>query len=48
MALVKDIQRKAREEAIMILGDEPKDVLPTIEQTREFTYINMIIKEVGR
>ncbi|KAI7873546.1 cytochrome P450, partial [Lichtheimia hyalospora FSU 10163] len=48
LAMHPDIQRKAREEAIKILGDEPKDVLPTLEQTREFTYINMIIKETLR
>lgn len=40
------MQRKAREEAIKVLGDEPQDVFPTLEQTREFPYINMIIKEV--
>lgn len=43
---MKDMQRKAREEAIKVLGDEPQDVFPTLEQTREFPYINMIIKEV--
>ncbi|KAI7881134.1 cytochrome P450 [Lichtheimia hyalospora FSU 10163] len=48
LAMHPDIQRKAREEAIKILGDEPEDVLPTLEQTREFKYINMIIKETLR
>ncbi|KAJ8659175.1 hypothetical protein O0I10_005214 [Lichtheimia ornata] len=43
-----DMQRKAREEAIKVLGDEPQDVFPTLEQTREFPYINMIIKETLR
>ncbi|CDS08804.1 hypothetical protein LRAMOSA10165 [Lichtheimia ramosa] len=48
LAIDPDIQSKAREEAIKILGDEPQDVLPTLEQTREFPYINMIIKETLR
>jgi cholesterol 24(S)-hydroxylase len=33
-------------EAIHILGDEPEDVLPTLEQTKQMTYINQVIKEV--
>ncbi|CDS08801.1 hypothetical protein LRAMOSA10162 [Lichtheimia ramosa] len=48
LAINPDIQSKAREEVINILGDEPQDVLPTLEQTREFPYINMIIKETLR
>lgn len=44
--LLQDIQRKAREEAISVLGDAPEDVLPTLEQTRQLPYINMVIKEV--
>ncbi|KAG2204329.1 hypothetical protein INT47_009371 [Mucor saturninus] len=43
-----DIQQKAREEAIHILGDEPEDVLPTLEETRRMTYINQIMKETLR
>ncbi|KAF7723462.1 cytochrome P450-dit2 [Apophysomyces ossiformis] len=46
LAIHKDIQEKARQEAMKILGDEPKDVIPTIEQTKALTYINMIMKEV--
>ncbi|KAI9257809.1 cytochrome P-450 cyp509A1 [Helicostylum pulchrum] len=41
----QDIQEKARQEAISILGDEPCDVLPTIEDTKRMTYINQIVKE---
>jgi cholesterol 24(S)-hydroxylase len=33
-------------EAISILGNEPEDVLPTIEQTKKMKYINQIMKEV--
>jgi cytochrome P450 len=44
----KDIQQKAREEAIGILGDEPVDVLPTVEDTKRMTYINQIMKETLR
>jgi hypothetical protein len=29
-----------------ILGDEPCDVLPTVEETRQMRYINQIMKEV--
>lgn len=31
-----------------MLGDEPVDVLPTVEDTRQMTYINMIMKETMR
>nr|BDB32861.1 cytochrome P450 monooxygenase [Thamnidium elegans] len=44
----QDIQQKAREEAISILGDEPYDVLPTVEDTKNMTYINQIMKETLR
>ncbi|KAI8070961.1 cytochrome P-450 cyp509A1 [Gongronella butleri] len=43
-----DIQQKARDEAIKILGDEPEDRLPTLEDTKEMTYLNMVIKETLR
>lgn len=42
------MQQKAREEVIKILGDAPMDVLPTIEDTKNMTYINMVIKETLR
>ena len=41
------MQKRAREEAIKVLGDDEDDVIPTIEQSRDMPYINMIIKEVG-
>lgn len=43
---IKDVQEKARQEAIRILGDEPKDEMPTLEHLKDVTYINMVIKEV--
>ncbi|CAO3639437.1 unnamed protein product [Mucor hiemalis] len=48
LAQNQDIQRKAREEAIEILGSEPVDVLPTAEETKRMTYINQIMKETLR
>ncbi|ORZ24374.1 cytochrome P-450 cyp509A1 [Absidia repens] len=42
------IQRKARDEAIQVLGDEPRDVLPTLEDIKQFDYINQVIKETLR
>lgn len=29
-----------------IIGDSPEDIIPTLQQTNEIPYINMIIKEV--
>ncbi|KAI9495017.1 cytochrome P450 [Zychaea mexicana] len=43
-----DIQEKARQEVISILGDEPEDVLPTVEQTKQMTYLNQVMKETLR
>lgn len=44
----KEIQRKAREEVIAILGDQPEDVLPTIEETKQMKYLDAVIKEVRK
>lgn len=46
LSLNPDIQQRARDEAISILGDEPEDVFPTVEDTKNMEYINQIIKEV--
>ncbi|KAI9493687.1 cytochrome P-450 cyp509A1 [Zychaea mexicana] len=43
-----DIQQKAREEAIKVLGNESTDILPTKDQLRNMPYINQIIKETLR
>ncbi|KAI8366859.1 cytochrome P450 [Blakeslea trispora] len=48
LATHPEIQQRAREEAIRVLGDEPKDVLPTLEQARELVYINQVMKETLR
>ncbi|KAI7894926.1 cytochrome P-450 cyp509A1 [Mucor mucedo] len=48
LAQNQDIQQKAREEAIRVLGDGKYDILPTVEQTKEMVYINQVIKETLR
>ncbi|KAI9307115.1 cytochrome P450 [Cunninghamella echinulata] len=48
LAKHQDIQQRAREEAISILGDEPVNVFPTFEQTKELVFINQVIKETLR
>ncbi|KAI8140114.1 cytochrome P450 [Fennellomyces sp. T-0311] len=48
LATNPDVQRKAREEAIRVLGDKPEDVMPTHEQIQQMPYINMVIKETMR
>lgn len=40
------IQNKARQEVIRILGDEKKDVIPTVEDCNSMVYLDMLIKEV--
>ncbi|KAF7726767.1 cytochrome P450-dit2 [Apophysomyces ossiformis] len=45
LALYKDIQRKAREEVLKVLGDEPIDVFPSIQECKRMQYIDNIIKE---
>ncbi|KAI9248283.1 cytochrome P450 [Phascolomyces articulosus] len=48
LAVHPEIQQKAREEVLGIFGDDPHDILPTLEQTRELDYINRVIKETLR
>lgn len=48
LALNQDVQQRAREEAISILGETPEDVLPTLDNTKDMKYINQIMKEVLR
>lgn len=43
-----DIQERARQEVIAILGDEPKDIIPTAEQLRQMTFLDNCIKETLR
>lgn len=42
----KEIQKKAREEVLSILGDTPEDVLPTKEDLKEMKYLDAVIREV--
>ncbi|KAI7895101.1 cytochrome P450 [Mucor mucedo] len=45
LAANKHVQRKAREEVLRILGDEPVDIIPTEEELKQMDYINLVIKE---
>ncbi|KAI9249256.1 cytochrome P450 [Phascolomyces articulosus] len=45
LAVNPDIQEKARKEAMNVLGTELIDVSPTLEDCKNFPYIDMIIKE---
>ncbi|KAJ8655903.1 hypothetical protein O0I10_008343 [Lichtheimia ornata] len=45
LAVNQDVQAKARQEAIQTLGEAPENIVPTAEEARDMTYINMIIKE---
>lgn len=42
----QDVQAKARQEAIKVLGEASENVVPTAEQMNQMKYINMVIKEV--
>lgn len=45
LAKNKDVQRKLREEILSVLGDEPIDIFPTLEELKQMNYINLVIKE---
>ncbi|KAI8143755.1 cytochrome P450 [Fennellomyces sp. T-0311] len=45
LAQHREIQTKAREEIISVLGGEPVDVFPTLDACKNFPYLDMIIKE---
>ncbi|KAI9476252.1 MAG: cytochrome P450 [Benjaminiella poitrasii] len=38
-------QERARKEVLDILGDEPSNIIPTIDQIKQMVFINQIIKE---
>ncbi|CAO3635466.1 unnamed protein product [Cunninghamella blakesleeana] len=48
LAKNQDIQERARQEAISVLGDDSVNVFPTAEQIRQLVYINQIMKETLR
>lgn len=43
LAEYPDIQRKARQQVIEVLGDERQNVLPKAEQLKQLKYIDMIL-----
>ncbi|CAO3697771.1 unnamed protein product [Rhizopus stolonifer] len=45
LAKYKHIQRKLRQEIIDVMGDEPIDAIPTLEELRRMDYMNLVIKE---
>ncbi|CEI87539.1 hypothetical protein RMCBS344292_01950 [Rhizopus microsporus] len=45
LAKYKNVQDKLRKEVIEVLGNEPVDVIPTLEELRRMEYLNMVIKE---
>ncbi|KAI8335985.1 cytochrome P450 [Choanephora cucurbitarum] len=47
-AAYPETQQRAREEVNRVLGTEPKDVLPDMNQIKQMEYIYMVIKEVLR
>ncbi|KAG2175882.1 hypothetical protein INT44_000360 [Umbelopsis vinacea] len=48
LAVNPDIQAKARQEVLDVLGDEPSDVWPTLEQFKQFPYLSKVMKEAIR
>ncbi|KAG1139925.1 hypothetical protein G6F37_008607 [Rhizopus arrhizus] len=48
LAAHPDIQKKARKEVLLILGDDPDDILPTDKQLKQMTFLNYCIKETMR
>ncbi|EIE80372.1 hypothetical protein RO3G_05077 [Rhizopus delemar RA 99-880] len=45
LAKNKHVQNKLRQEIISVLGDDPKDVVPTLDQLKEMPYLNLVLKE---
>ncbi|KAI9253390.1 cytochrome P450 [Phascolomyces articulosus] len=43
-----DVQEKVRQEVNSILGDASETVLPTVEQTKQMSYLNQVMKETLR
>ncbi|KAL9541602.1 hypothetical protein MBANPS3_009026 [Mucor bainieri] len=48
LAKYPEIQERAREEIINILGDEPRDIVPNFDDLKQMDYIDQIIKETLR
>lgn len=47
LARYLDKQRTARDKVIKVLGDNPEDVLPTLEQLKQLKYNDIIFEEVS-
>ena len=48
MARAPEVQQKAREEVLNLLGDEPEDVYPSTQDVKNMPYLDAIIKEALR
>jgi cytochrome P450 len=48
LARAPEVQKKAREEVLNLLGDEPEDVYPTTQDVKNMPYLDAIIKETLR
>ncbi|KAG2172696.1 hypothetical protein INT43_000043 [Umbelopsis isabellina] len=48
LATHKEVQAKARKEAEDVLGDEPRDSWPSVNELKEMTYITCVLKEAAR
>lgn len=42
-----DVQQKLRDEINSILGNDPLDVIPTMDDLKKMKYLNLVIKEVN-
>lgn len=42
-----DVQQKLRKEVSSILGDDPVDVVPTMDDLKKMEYLNLVIREVS-
>lgn len=48
LAVHQDVQNKARDDVLRVMGDEKDDILPTADDLRQIPYLEMILKEVSR
>ncbi|KAL1924051.1 uncharacterized protein VTP21DRAFT_7086 [Calcarisporiella thermophila] len=48
MAKHPECQAKARDEVYSVLGDSPQRVIPTFEQQKQFSYLNLVMRESMR
>lgn len=48
LAKNQDMQQKARDEILRVLGDDNSNTIPTAEQLTKFEYLNILIKEALR